>query len=147
MRDGLLLSLLMAVSMPAMAVYKCESQGHVTYTDIPCGAAQTALPAVPLPADAAAAKQQAASEKRQLAAIEKSRQTERIASEREQRRRKQDKTETAHKKKCTLLELEKKWSAEDATAASRTISEKSQGLKKAARRKAERHEAECGAGS
>ena len=83
MRDGILLSLLMAVSMPAMAVYKCESQGRVTYTDIPCGAAQTTLPPVPLPVDAAAAKQQAASEKRQLAAIEKTQQAERVASERE----------------------------------------------------------------
>lgn len=147
MRDGLLLSLLMAVSMPAMAVYKCESQGHVTYTDIPCGAAQTTLPPVPLPADAVAAKQQATSEKRQLAAIEKSQQAERVANAHEQRRRKQDKTETAHRKKCTLLGLEKKWSAEDAAAASRTISEKTTAMKKAARRKAERHEAECGAGS
>ena len=69
MRDGLLLSLLMAVSMPAMAVYKCEPQGRLTYTDIPCVAAQTELRLAPPPVDAAAARQQAASERRQLASI------------------------------------------------------------------------------
>lgn len=147
MRNGILLSLLMAVSMPATAVYKCESQGHVTYADVPCGATQTALPPVPLPADSAAARQQAASERRQLAAIEKSQQAERVTSERERRRHKPDKAELAHKKKCTLLGLEQKWTAEDAASASHTVSEKTQGLKKAARRKAERYEAECGAGS
>ena len=144
MRNGILLSLLMAVSMPAMAVYKCESQGHVTYTDIPCGTTQTTLPSPPLAADAATARQQAASEQKQLAAIEKSRTAERAASEREQRRHKPDKTELAHKKKCTLLGLEQKWSAEDAASESRTVSVRTQGLKKAARRKAERYEAECG---
>ena len=147
MRDGLLLSLLMAVSMPAMAIYKCDSQGRITYTDIPCGAAQMELRPAPLPADAAAARQQAASAQRQLAGIEKIQEAERVAREREQRRHKQDKAEIAHKKKCTLLGLEKKWSAEDAASGSRTISEKTQGLKKAARRKAERYDAECGTGS
>lgn len=147
MRDGLLLSLLMAVSMPAMAIYKCESQGRITYTDIPCGAAQIELRPAPLPADAAAARQQAASERQQLASIEKSQEAERVARERDQRRHKPDKTEVAHKKKCTLLGLEKKWSAEDAASGSRTLSEKTQGLKKTARRKAERYDAECGTGS
>ena len=152
MRNGLLLSLLMAVSMPALAVYKCESQGQVTYTDVPCGTAQKTLPPLPpappspLPSDAAAARQQAASERRQLAGIEKTRQAERAASEREQRRHKQDKSELAHNKKCTLLELERKWSAQDAAADAHTVSENNQALKKTARRKAERYEAECGAG-
>ena len=147
MRDGLLLSLLMAVSMPAMAIYKCESQGRTTYTDVPCGAAQIERRPAPLPADAAAARQLAASEQRQLAGIEKTEEAERVAREREQRRHRQDKAEIAHKKKCMLLGLEKKWSAEDAASVARTVSEKTQGLKKAARRKAERHDAECGTGS
>jgi hypothetical protein len=147
MRDGLLLSLLMAVSMPAMAVYKCESEGRLTYTDIPCVGAQTELRLAPLPADAAAAGQQAASERRLLAGIEKNQEAERVSREREQRRRKQDKTELTHKKKCALLRLEKKWSDEDAASGSRTNSEKTQGLKKTARRKAERYDVECGTGS
>jgi hypothetical protein len=147
MRDGLLLSLLMAVSTPAMAVYKCVSQDHVTYTDVPCGATQATLPPAPLPADAAGAEQQAASERRQLATIEKSQEAERVTREREQRRHKQDKAGLAHKKKCALLGLEKKWSAEDAASGSRIVSEKTHDLKKVARRKAERYDAECGSGS
>ena len=147
MRNGILLSLLMTVSLPAMAIYKCEAQGRVTYTDIPCGAAQTRLPPVPLPADAAGARQQAADEHRQLAAAEKSQEAERVASERERRSSRKDRAALAHQKKCALLGLERKWSAEDAASNPHTISEKTQGLKKAARRKAERHEAECGAGS
>ena len=149
MRNGLLLSLLMAVSMPALAIYKCESQGQLTYTDVPCGTTQNTLPPpppLPLAADAAGARRQAESERRQLAGIEKNRQAERVASEREQRRHKQDKSELAHKKRCTLLELERKWSAQDAAANAQTVSEKNQALKKTARRKAERYEAECGAG-
>jgi hypothetical protein len=147
MRNAILLSLLMAVSMPVLAVYKCESQGHVTYTDIPCGTGHTALPALPLPADAAGARQRAANEKRRLAAIEKGQEADRLGSEREQRRRKQDKTAIALQKKCALLGLERKWSAEDAAAESHSVSEKTQKLKKAAQRKAERHEAECMVGS
>ena len=80
MRNGILLSLLMAVSMPALAIYKCESQGHVTYADIPCGPMQATLPSLPLPADAAGAREQAANDRRQLAAIAKSQEAERIAS-------------------------------------------------------------------
>jgi hypothetical protein len=147
MRDGLLLSLLMAVSMPAMAVYKCESEGRLTYTDIPCVGAQTELRLAPLPADAAAARQRAASERQQLASIEKNQEADRVNREREQRRRKQDKTTLMHKKKCALLGLEKTWSDEDAASGSRTTSEKTQGLKKTARRKAERYDVECGTGS
>jgi hypothetical protein len=101
---------------------------------------------LPLPADAAAARQQAAGERRQLAGIEKGRQAERLARDREQQRHKRDKTDIAHKKRCRLLELETRWSAEDAATGSHTVSEKTQALKKAARRKAERYEAECGAG-
>lgn len=150
MHNRILLSLLMVVSMPAIGVNKCEAQGRVTYTDIPCGTlqpgtTQTMLPSPPhsTDADAAAARQQATSDKRQLAAIEKNRSAERAASVREQGRHKPDKSALAHKKKCTLLGLEKKWSAEDADAISSTVSARSQGLKKTARRKAERYETEC----
>jgi Domain of unknown function (DUF4124) len=146
MRHCLLLSLLMAVSMPAMAIYKCVSQGQVTYSDSPCGAAQVMLPPTPVPADAAGARLQAASQQRQLATIEKSADAERADSERRQRQHKPDKSVIAHRKKCTQLGLEKKWSAEDAAAGAQTVSEKNQSLKKTARRKAERYDVECGPG-
>ena len=44
MRQGVLLLLLMTVSPPALAIHERESHGHVTYTDIPCGATQSELP-------------------------------------------------------------------------------------------------------
>ena len=145
MRNGILLSLLMAVSMPALAVYKCESHGRVTYTDLPCGAATMILPP-PLPQDAGSARRLAEAERRQLAAIEKRQESERAVAERERSRHKQDKSGLAHKKKCAKLELDRKWSAEDAATESHTVSEKTMGLTKTARRKAERYDAECGAG-
>src|SRR6476469_6047221 len=105
MHNRILLSLLMVVSMPAIAVNKCEAQGRVTYTDIPCstlqpGTTQTTLPLPPrsTDTDAAAARQQSTSDKRQLAAIEKNRAAERAASAREQGRHKPDKAALAHKK-------------------------------------------------
>ena len=39
----------------------------------------------------------------------------------------------------------KKWSAEDAASVTRMVSDKTDSLKRQARRKAERYEAECGA--
>ncbi|SMP54445.1 DUF4124 domain-containing protein [Noviherbaspirillum suwonense] len=145
MRHTILLSLLMAVAMPAMAVYKCVSQDHVTYSDVPCGAAQVVLPPPPPSIDAAGARQQVDKERRQLAAIEKARDAERASREREQRADRKDKAARADKKKCVRLELERKWSAEDAASVSKTISAKTEAIRRAARRKAERHDAECGA--
>ena len=148
MRHGALLSLLsllMTVSMPALAVYKCESHGRTTYTDTPCGAAQSELLPPAAPSDPAGARRQAASERSQLARIEKDQEQARASRERQQQRSQQDKAEQAHKKKCTLLALEMKWSAEDASSVTRTVSDKTESLKRQARRKAERHEAECGA--
>ena len=140
-----LLSLLMAVSMPALAIYKCESHGRTTYTDTPCGAAQSELPPEAAPSDPAGARRQAASERSQLARIEKDQEKARASHERQQKRSEKDKTAQAHKNKCTLLALEKKWSAEDAASVTRMVSDKTDSLKRQARRKAERYEAECGA--
>lgn len=144
MRQGVLLILLTAVSMPALAIYKCESHGHVTYTDAPCGAKQSELPPTPAASDPASARRQAASERQQLAVMEKEREKARAVRERQQQRQERDKSAQAQKKKCTLLALEKKWSAEDAASATRTVSDKSLSVQRQARRKAERYEAECG---
>jgi hypothetical protein len=148
MRHGALLSLLsllMAVPMPALAVYKCESHGRTTYTDTPCGAAQSELPPLAPPSDPAGARRRAAGERSQLARIDKDLEQARASRERQQQRSQKDKADQAHKKKCTLLALEMKWSAEDASSVTRTVSDKTESLKRQARRKAERHEAECGA--
>ncbi|MET0964660.1 MAG: hypothetical protein ABWY05_17860 [Noviherbaspirillum sp.] len=110
---------------------------------MPCGAKQSRLPPAPAPSDPASARRQAASERQQLAAMEKDREKARAALERQQQQRGKDKSAQAHKKRCALLALEKKWSAEDAASAARSVSDKSLSLDRHARRKAERYEAEC----
>lgn len=141
MRQSLLLSFLMAVSMPALAVFKCESHGQVTYTNVPCGGKQVELPPPSAPSDPAAARQLAASERRLLERIEKDR--EKARAELARRRQQEDKLALAHKKKCTLLALETKWSAEDAAGASRSKIDRAGVARRRARQKVERYEAEC----
>ena len=143
MRHSVLLSLLMAVSMPALAIYKCESHGRITYSDQACGGAQSELPPPEPPSDPAGARRQAASERSQLAHIEKEQDKAQASNRRQQQLREHDKTTLAQQKKCRQLALEKKWSAEDAGSMPHTISEKTIGLRKQARRKAERYAVEC----
>ena len=141
MRRCILLSVLMAVSMPALAIFKCESHGRFTYTDIPCDGKQVQLPSPVLPSDPDAARQRAASEHRQIERIEKDR--DKAQADLARQRQQKDKLALAHKKKCTLLALEKKWSEEDAAGASRLTIDKAAAGKRRARQKAERYEAEC----
>ena len=107
MRHAALLSLLMAVSMPALAIYKCESHGRTTYTDTPCGAAQSELPPPAAPSDPVGARRQAASERSQLARIEKNQEQARASHERQQKRSEKDKTAQAHKKNARCLRWKK----------------------------------------
>jgi len=62
MRTILMLSLLYALSAPALAINKCESDGKILYSDEPCGngkAVKFEAPArsEPAPADLATARQ------------------------------------------------------------------------------------------
>lgn len=141
MRLGLLLSIIVMISTPAFAVYKCESHGKVTYADMPCGPGQSQLPPSPPPADPLAAQRLAKSEREQLAAIEQ--REERLQSERQKEQAARNKAAAALKKKCSLLAMQSRWSAEDAAANGQLVSEKTTALKRQARRKAERFEAEC----
>jgi hypothetical protein len=141
MRSGLLLFSMIIVATPALAIYKCETHGGILYTDIPCAVKQVELPPPPPASDAATARRLAQHDRAQLAVIEK--QEDRLRSDRRRREAGQEKAAAAIKKRCTLLGLEKKWSAEDAASASHLVSEKSETLKRHARRKAERFDAEC----
>lgn len=141
MRSGLLLLSMMIVATPALAVYKCETHEGILYTDIPCAVKQMKLPPPPAASDPATAQRLAQDNRRQLAIIEK--EEERARNERRRQETGRENITTAGKKRCTLLGLEKKWSAEDAALAGRLVSEKSERLKRDARRKAERFDAEC----
>lgn len=141
MRSGLMLFSMMIVAAPALAVYRCETHGGIVYSDIPCAGKQVELPLPPTASDPAGARRLAQQEREQLATMEK--QEERAQSERRRRETGREKTVAAARKRCTQLGLEKKWSAEDAASSSHLVSEKSEALKRHARRKAERFDAEC----
>lgn len=141
MRSGLLLFSMMIVAAPALAVYRCETPTGILYTDIPCVVKQVELPPPPSASDPTSARKRVQQDREQLAAIEK--REDRAQSERRRHGTGREKTTAAMKKRCTLLGLEKKWSAEDAASAAHLVSEKSETLKRHARRKAERLDAEC----
>lgn len=144
MRTLLMLSFLVTLSAPAMAINKCESGGKITYSDEPCRnskAVKFDAPSgnEPLAADTENARQQAMREKNEL---------KRLESERRQREAQEDKehqklarADAAKKKKCAELALQQKWAEEDANRASGKSADK---VKRTARRKAEKFQMECG---
>lgn len=138
----LLLLVLLAVSAPALAIYKCESGGRTVYSDAPCSSGKsTALEINTRPSgDPDAAQQQLSQDKQELQRIENARQKQEAIDQRE--RRKQYKTGEAKKKKCADLALRKKWAEEDAASAHPKSQERA---RRTARRAAEKHELECAA--
>lgn len=141
------LSVLLLLSTPALAIYKCESNGKLTYSDVPCHAGK----ALPLgtsiqdkisATEVDAATQRAADQKKELDRVEKERRQVDALDAREQKeRQKLAKADAAQKRKCAALALRQKWSDEDAAAATGRSAEKS---KRAARRQAEKYQMECG---
>jgi hypothetical protein len=139
----LLLILLLASSAPALAIYKCESNGKVTYSDSSCpGGKIMELPDTASerisPADAAKAKQQTAREKADAAHLAKERHQREASEQRQQQQA--FKAAAARKKNCTTLAQRKKWAEEDAAGASAKSTEKA---RRNARRIAEKYEAQC----
>jgi uncharacterized protein with WD repeat len=135
----LFLGALISFSAPAMALYKCKSGGHITYSDQPCPGAEVININGAPPPDAAIAKQQAAEERAKLNRLQNE-QRRREAQEEKQRQR------AAHdhavkQKRCKSLALRKKWADEDLASAS----EKSVIRARAkVQRVAQQYEVECG---
>jgi len=126
-------------SAPAMAIYKCEAGGKITYSDEACPggrAVDIQNGGKPVASDAG---QRAAREKSELERLQQARRKEEAANQKEQA--KIAKADAATHKKCATLAMRKKWGEEDAAAASLKSAEKA---KRNARRKAEKYEAECG---
>ena len=129
-------ALLVCLSLPAAAVYKCEQQGRITYSDSPCAGQQTEMTA-PAPAASihSAEMNRAQSELR------------RLQSSREQKE-KQDQQfrnlalrgQVARQKKCRALALQSKWKQEDAQLAPLASQTKTRRL---ARRADEKYQSEC----
>jgi hypothetical protein len=122
--------------LPASALYKCEQQGHLTYSDSPCSGKQIdiAVPATPS-SNHAAEMTRAQSELRRL-------QNSREQKERQdqQYRNLALRGQVARQKKCRALALQSKWKQEDANLAPLSAQTRSRRI---ARRAEEKYQSEC----
>ena len=126
------------LSGPAFAIYKCEANGAVTYSDAPCPGGKQLDIAVSPSSDAANARNRAAQEKQELSRLENERRKHELLDEKE--RKKSARIRAALERKCTSLERRKKWAAEDAASAAGNSAEKA---RRKARRAEELFDAEC----
>ncbi|RJF98879.1 DUF4124 domain-containing protein [Noviherbaspirillum saxi] len=140
LRSTFIGALFLCLSNPALAVYRCEADGKVSYSDIACPSARQldikASSAGPTPTD----KKRLAEEKKFVERAEKARHKEEAAEEKARQRAARQRL--AQDKKCDALARRQRWASEDVSAATQKSAEK-------ARRKAsrvnEQYEAECGA--
>lgn len=143
MRRLLLLSLLIACSSPALAIYKCEKNGKVTYGDQACPGVDMPALSEPLvsrpPAnDSSRAKQQLSHDKHALRRMENER--HRREAREDQERRTAARLHASHQRKCSTLTLRKKTADDNAAqAAGKTAAR----ARQKARRAAEVLDAEC----
>ena len=135
----LLLFIFALASTPALAIYKCESAGSVTYSDAPCPGGKQIDVADPVPsAEAARAAERARRQREDLSRIDGER--NKLQAQDLKHRNQVARTESAKAKKCAQLALRRK-SAQDtvATAPPRGMSK----ARLKAQRAAERHDLEC----
>jgi hypothetical protein len=115
MRYPLIGAFLLTFSLPAFAVYKCESGDKVIYGDAPCANGKSYdlgdKSSHSTASDIAKANEQNLEEKSKLKHLENTRHKKEAAEEKQQQ--KIAKAEVRKKKKCASLELKKKWNHED----------------------------------
>ncbi len=140
MLQTLLVTLLLSFSAPALAIFKCEITGKISYSDEPCPGGKTVIKNGDTVSslDAIKAKQQLAQDKREVERLEKARHQRETREEKEQQQA--TKSANAKKAKCTSLEQRKKWADEDTVHATGKSADKA---KRKARRAAEKYEVEC----
>src|SRR3990167_3887530 len=119
----LLISILAAWSAPALAIYKCESGGKVSYSQLPCpGGNSVTLPdSVGDGPDQSQAKLQAAREKKEAARLEEARHKREASEEKNQQRIAKQRNQRASppmQQKCATLEMRKKWAEDGARSPS-----------------------------
>lgn len=143
MRNLVMLAVLTSLSAPALAIYKCEAGGKVSYSDAPCRDGKSRrledatwdMPSAP---DVESAKSRAAREKNEVKQIEKARQQQEAQEEKD--RQKLARTDAGKRKRCADLALQQKWAEEDARGATGKSAEKA---RLAALRKGEKFKMEC----
>jgi len=128
---------LLLFSSPAMAIYKCESDGKTTYSDVPCGAGMREIDADAPPPDAEA-QRRAQQEKAALQRMEATRSRQQAADEKERQRAL--KKRQARQKQCSELALRLKWAREDAE---QTYGRSRDKALRNARRAEERYDLRC----
>jgi hypothetical protein len=141
MRRLMLASLLLSLSLPAFAVYKCESNGKTVYSDTPCPdgkQVQLASATAVAEPDAARARQDAKQEKAEATRLEKERHKREAAEEKQAKIA--ARSAAVRKRKCETLAQRVKWSEEDAARAAGRSTEKA---KRKARRAAESYDLQC----
>ena len=127
---------ILCLSTPAFAVYKCESNGHVTYSDSPCpGGRELVIPPAP---DSAEANKRAAQEQQAFNRLENKRYKAELKEEKDQQQA--ARRQVARQRKCASLERRKKWAVEDAAT---TYTRSAEKARRKARRAEEIFEAEC----
>jgi hypothetical protein len=141
----LLLALpLLFCTLPAWAVYKCESNGQVTYSDAACANSKPVViddtRGVKNPAPVAAAKDKAVQQR-----LDKSRAAEdkRLTRQRENQERAEARAKLVaekQKRKCAQLAQRKAWAEDDLRNAPVKTMEKA---RRKSQRAAENYRAEC----
>lgn len=134
-----LLFLLASFTAPALAIYKCESNGKVTYSDEHCPGGKVLDTGGAPVVDADVVARQAAQEKNRLKRLEHER--HKLEAQEEKQQQRAAHAAAAKQKRCSLLDRRRKWADEDAAAATGKSHEKT---KLKARRVAEQFDAECG---
>lgn len=137
MRRLLCILLLGACTAPALAAFKCDEGGVVTYSDVPCAGAQPyQLEKSPKPpADAGKRLEQ---EQKTLRQMQRSRRSHEARIDKEQQRA--ARAAAVIERRCMRLARELRWAEQDASKAAGKRAERAR-LK--ARRAAETYEETC----
>jgi hypothetical protein len=125
-------------SLPAMAVYRCESKGKVTYQDTACPGGREIEAIETSPKDAEAARKRAAEERKLLKQIQSDQKREEASAARKSSAA--VKVAAGKEKKCVSLARRKQYASEDAALARGKAIDKA---KRTARRREEEYLQEC----
>jgi hypothetical protein len=111
----LLACAVLATSTSAQTVYKCTTNGKVSYGERPCADGKSTMLAAPAAGDTAAAQPALERDKTALKTIDKAHaaEDERASRERTRAARAAD----IRRQKCERLRLKRQWAEEDATRA------------------------------
>ncbi len=130
--------LLALVAAPACAVYKCETEGRVAYSDRPCPNGKL-IATDSAPVDRESAERQNIREKSELKRLEHERHKREAQEEKERQRIAQ--ANAAKQKRCAKLALRNRHAQEDAAAA---VGKGREGAALKARRIDDQYQLECG---